>query len=78
VPKGRLSIRLMTQRDKNPEGYVVISYKPFLICHTHTHTRTPRCRLATDGSGRLLWPVWSYVTCLWYMEIKAMKLCKRV
>jgi len=23
----------MTQRDKNPEGYVVISYKPFLICH---------------------------------------------
>jgi len=34
VPKGRLSFRLMTQRDKNPEGYVVISYKPFLICHT--------------------------------------------
>jgi hypothetical protein len=35
VPTGRLSIRLMTQRDKNPEGYVVIKYKPFLICHTH-------------------------------------------
>jgi hypothetical protein len=43
VPKGRLSIRLMTQRDKNLEGYVVISYKPFLICHTS------RRRLATDG-----------------------------
>jgi hypothetical protein len=34
VPTGRFSFRLMTQRDKNPEGYVVISYKPF-ICHTH-------------------------------------------
>jgi len=25
----------MTQREKNSEGYVVINYKPFLICHTH-------------------------------------------
>jgi hypothetical protein len=72
VPKGRLSIRLMTQRDKNPEGYAVMSYKPFLSCYTW------RCCLATRGLLRLLCRAWRYVTCLCCKEVRHMKLCKRV